>query len=112
MTDKEDFDKVIEELVDAGLLISQLDDSGETVYLLAPDCAEKAPGLWQLFVEDLQKAVYRLWRQDMLDISFSEEGPLMDTIILTGLIDDTEAVNKLNTMDQIYLKEIVRALSY
>lgn len=104
----DDVDEFIAELVERGILLEHIDEAtGETMYSVSNDAAEKAPALWETHVDDLKKTLYRLFMAGMVTIMFSEEGPLADTVALTDLAFDKEAASSLDHFDQQYLQHLI-----
>lgn len=52
-----------------------------------------------------------MWHFGMVDIMFSEDGPLQDSVTLTDLIYDEEAVSKMPVEDQMYLEYLIKVFT-
>lgn len=110
--DKDEVDNFIDELVAMGLIIEHINPStGEKSYEIPPDTKERAPFLWEIHMKDVKKAIYRMWQHGMVDITFSEEGPLSDVVVLTDLAFDKDAVDALPEVDRIYLEHLIKVFA-
>lgn len=109
MNNEDEVDKFINELIDMGLLIEHINDvTGEKSYEIPSDVKERAPFLWEIHMKDIKKAIYRMWQHGMVDIMFSEEGPLADVVTLTDLAFNKDAVDALPEIDKVYLEHLIK----
>lgn len=110
--DYEDIDEVIGELVDSGLVIEHVDEkTGDVRYEVSERAKKEAPEFWAAHVMDLRKTLYELFAKDMITINFSMDGPMMDTVALTDLAFDKQAVDALDHYLRDYLNVLINVLA-
>ena len=105
MTEDEDMEEYIDKLVKRGLLIEH-EEEGETIYELHPDIRHVEPAIWEQHIKDLRRGIERMWHLGLVDITFSDEGPGKDIIVLTDLAYDEEFLETISQEDRLYIKNI------
>lgn len=105
---EDDLDRLIEDLVEQGVLIRSVDDSGEEFYKVDPSAEDKFAQLWEEHVFEVRKAVSRLFMAGMVDVTFSEEGPLYDKVSLTEDAFDLDKVSQLSQENRDYLNALIK----
>lgn len=102
--------KVEEELVEYLLSIGALeyvfdDEDGEAVYRLTPDAKDLVPDLYEEHMKDFNSVVFSLWRKNLIDVVFDEDGePLI------GINDNTineEMIKELDKQEREAIQEIL-----
>lgn len=90
--DKED----IEYFLSIGALeFSYVNEDGEDVYSLTEDALELAPELYEEQMKKFNEVIFSLWRKDVIDIMFDDEGEPM-----ISLHQDTGELLKTTVLDE------------
>ncbi len=108
MSEQDELDKLIQDLVDAGAIDTKIDSrTGEVLYQFNENIETLIPELWEEHQKELKKMLYRLWEKGVVTIMFSDKGPLEDTVALTEDAFNPEVVNELSDMEYEYLKSLI-----
>ncbi len=108
MSEQDELDKFIQDLVDAGAINTMISpETGEVLYQLNENIETLVPGLWEEHEKELRKMLHRLWEKGVITIMFSEEGPLEDTVALTDDAFNPEVLGNLSEMEYEYLKSLI-----
>ena len=106
----EELDRVIDNFIERGLLTAHWDEKlKETVYQVQELAKVEEPDLWELHVKDLQRGIYRMWQDDFVSVSFSDEGFEYDSVRLLPKIYDEKEISKLSGDDQRYVSQLKKA---
>lgn len=108
----DEIDEMIEALVNDGILVRYVDESGEEFYKVHPSAEEKFALLWHEHVMSARKAISRLFMAGMVDINFSEDGPMHDRVCLMEDAFDEEKVSQLSEEDRAYLKSFIKTFDH
>jgi hypothetical protein len=99
------YDKEAQELIDflieMGILkpLGYSKEIGDEMYLISEDAAELMPELPKMKQEELNSAVFDLWKLDMLEVTFGEDGePLI------GLNKNSTNPEKIEAIEDEALK--------
>jgi len=100
-----DYDKEAQELIEflikMGILkpLGYNEELDDEMYLISDDAAELMPELTKMKQQEINSAVFDLWRLDMLDVTFSDDGePLI------GLNKNSTNLEKINAIEDEELK--------
>ena len=104
---EDDLDELIDQLVEEGVLIRTVDESGEEFYKVDPSAEDKFAQLWEQHVFEVRRVVSRLFMAGMVDVTFSEDGPLYDKVSLTEDAFDLEKVSQLSEENRNYLTYLI-----
>lgn len=106
MTDKDDVEKIIDELIlSGGLEVSGIDvDSGEILYGFTDKLKEVSPEIANGLSELFHMHVMALWEKGFLDLNPMEENPL---VRLTNFAYDDAALASLHPELRQTLKIII-----
>jgi len=107
MSEDEELEEYIDGLVEKGLLIEH-EEEGEVIYELHPDIRHEEPEIWEQHMKDLRRGIERMWSLGLVDITFSDEGPGKDIIVLTDLAYDDDFLETISKEDRLYIKNIQR----
>ena len=107
---EEELELIIANFVERGLLTPHWDEKlQETLYQVNEIAKVEEPALWEMHIKDLQRGIYRMWQEDFVSLTFSEDGFEHDSVKLTDKVLDDEAVSKLSEDDQRYIDQLKKA---
>lgn len=106
---EDELDEFIQYLVDMGIIIEHVTSTGEKKYSVSKEAETFAPDLWEAHLLDIRKHIYKMWEYGIVNITFSENGPLEDRVSLTDLAFDEETVSKLSIPEKDYLDTLIKA---
>lgn len=80
-------------------------DSGEILYSFTDKLKEVDPMMYKLIMSDFHTVVMSLWQRGFLMMDVENENPL---VMVTEKAFDSQAVAELSSLEQSFIKEIIR----